>query len=253
MERRSTGVVDAVRIDIARLHATWMELAFPRQLDPGRVVGKWTPETTPQTLAYYLWAALGLPPVAVGYPLLLFGFAARFYAARVDSAAARLGVVGVVLVSLLAWGLLTVAAWVREFSTDGLIAVGAAGAVATVAAAVALGASRLGGRGTSVLVAYPAAVTAFLLPPVVAALYSPTLADVVFPNTTTLAVWILDGPLSVGGLNDAIRARFTLRGTAYVLLWVGISVPLGWLFGVLVALADVVRPQPDGTSGGARI
>ncbi|QZY00976.1 hypothetical protein K6T25_03120 [Halobaculum rubrum] len=239
----------AVRIDIARLHATWMELAFPRQLDPGRVVGKWTPETTLQTATYYLWAGLGVPLVAVGYPLLLFGFAARAYVTRVDSAATRLGLVGVVLLSLVAWGALTVAAWVREFSTGGLLAVGAAGAVATVAAAVAVGASRLGGRGTSVLIAYPAAVTAFLLPPVVAALYSPALADVVFPNTTSLAVWLLDGPLAVGGLGDLIRERFDLRGTAYVLMWVGISVPVGWLFGLLVALADVVRPKRDaGTS-----
>ncbi|UIP00809.1 hypothetical protein Hbl1158_05480 [Halobaculum sp. CBA1158] len=252
MERRSTGLADAVRIDIARLHATWMELVFPRQLDPGRVVGKWTPETGPQRVAYALWAALGVPLVAVGYPLLLFGFAARFYAARVDSAATRLGVVGVVLVSILAWGLLTVAAWLREFSTGGLIAVAAAGAVATVAAAVAVGGSRLGGRGTSVLIAYPAGVTAFLLPPVVAALYSPALADVIFPNTTSLAVWILDGPLAVGGISEVIRARFELQGTAYVLMWIGISVPVGWLFGVLVALADVVRPKREQSSG-ARI
>ncbi|MFC7098098.1 hypothetical protein [Halobaculum marinum] len=249
MERRSTGFVGAVRIDVARLHATWMELAFPRQLDPGRVVGKWYPETLPQKFTYYLWAIFGLPLVAIGYPLLLCGFAARFYATRVDSAATRLGVVGVVLLSVVAWGLLTVAAWVRQFSTGGLIAVGAAGAVATVAAATAVGASRVGGRGTSVLIAYPAAVTAFLLPPVVAALYSPALADVVFPNTTSLAVWILDGPLAIGGLNDLIRARFDLRGTAYVLMWVGISVPLGWLFGVLVALADVVRPKREQPTG----
>jgi hypothetical protein len=245
MEQRSTGLLDAVRIDIARLHATWMELAFPRQLDPGRVVGKWTPETTFQKVTYYLWAVVGVPLVAVGYPLLLFGFAARFYATTVDSAAARLGVVGVVLLSLVAWGALTAAAWIREFPTGGLIAVGAAGVVATVAAALAVGTSRVGGRATSVLIAYPAAVTAFLLPPVVAALYSPALADVIFPNTTSLAVWILDGPLAIGGLNEVIRARFDLRGTAYVLMWIGISVPVGWLFGLLVALADVVRPKRD--------
>lgn len=251
MERRSTGLADAVRIDIARLHATWMELAFPRQLDPGRVVGKWRPETALQKTTYYLWALIGAPLVAVGYPLLLCGFAARFYANSVDSAVARLGVIGVVLVSILVWGLLTVAAALRDFSYTGLIAVGAAGGVATLAAAVAVGASRVGGRGTSVLIAYPAAVTAFLLPPVVAALYSPMLADVVFPNTTSLAVWLLDGPLAVGGLNEMIRARFDLQGTAYVIMWVGISVPLGWLFGVLVALADVVRPKRE-TPTGAR-
>ncbi|WP_435127594.1 hypothetical protein [Halobaculum sp. D14] len=249
MERRSSpGLVDAVRIDIARLHATWMELLFPRQLDPGRVVGKWTPDTGPQKAAYYAWAALGVPLVAVFYPLLLFGFATRFYAARVDSAVARLGVVGVVFVSVLMWGLLTVAAWLREFPFHGLVAVGAAGAVATVAAVAALGFSRVGGRLTSVAFAYPAAVTAFLLPPVIAALYSPALGDVVFPNSQYVAVWLLENVLDVGGIGARLQARFELRGVAYAVMWFALAVPVGWLLGVLVALANVVRPT--GSDGG---
>ena len=243
MERRaSPGLADDVRIDLRRLHATWMELLFPRQLDPGRVVGRWRPESSPQRAAYLSWSVLGLPLLALTYPLLLFGFAARFYAGRVDSAATRLGVVGVVLTSLVAWGLLTVAAWLRQFPLDGLVVVGAAGAVATVAAALAVVFSRAGGRATSVVVAYPAGVTAFLLPPVVAALYSPALADVVFANSQTIAVWLLDNAFSYRGLNAFIRAQFDLRGLTYVAMWFAIAVPLGWLVGLLVALADVIRP-----------
>ncbi|ESP88994.1 hypothetical protein [Candidatus Halobonum tyrrellensis] len=251
MERRaSPGLADAVRIDLRRLHATWMELLFPRQLDPGRVVGRWRPETGPQRAAYLAWSVLGVPLLVLLYPLLLFGFATRFYAGRADSAATRLGVVGVVVTSLAAWGLLTVAAWLRRFPVGGLVAVGAAGAVATVAAALAVVCSRAGGRATSVLVAYPAGVTAFLLPPVVAALYSPALADVVFANSRTLAVWLLDTLLDYGGLNALIRARFDLRGLAYVAMWFAIAVPVGWLFGLLVALADVVRPTAAAASDG---
>ncbi|QLG29374.1 hypothetical protein HUG10_00255 [Halorarum halophilum] len=235
----------ALRIDIERLHATWMELVFPRQLDPGRVVGKWHPETDPQKLAYYLWAALGAPLVAIGYPLLLVGFAARFYASRVDTAVARVGVVGVVLASLLVWGSLTAATWLSQISFNGFVAVAVASVVATVSAALAVLFSRVGGRITSIVFAYPAAMTAFFLPPVVAALYSPSLADVVFANSQTFAIWLLDNVLAVGGIDELLRSRFQLQGVAYVLMWFAIAVPLGWLLGVLVALADVVRPASE--------
>jgi len=28
-------------------------------------------------------------------------------------------------------------------------------------------------------------------------------------------------------------------------MWIGISVPLGWFLGLLVSLADLIRPKPD--------
>jgi hypothetical protein len=237
------GLLEAVRIDLRRLHDTWLELAFPRQLDAERtVVGRWRPETLPQKIAYGLWAALGVPLVALGYPLLIVGVLVRFNASRLDTATTRLGVVGVVLLSLLVWGALSAAAWLRDFPVDGLVAVVAASLVATVAAALAVVCSRVGGRGTTVLLAYPAGVTALFLPPVVAALYSPALAAVVFPGSQSLAVWLLTNVLTVGGLNDLLTARFDLRGLGYVAMWVAISVPLGWLLGFVVSLANVVRP-----------
>ncbi|WP_129114953.1 hypothetical protein [Halegenticoccus tardaugens] len=239
------GLFGAVRIDLARLHATWMELAFPRQLDPGRIVGKWRPKTGPQRASYWGWAALGVPLVAVGYPLLLVGFAARFHAGRIGGVGARLGVAGVVALSLLVWGALSAVAHVR-FSFNGFVAVLAASLVATVCAAFAVVFSRLGGRGTSVLFAYPAGVTALFLPPVVAALYSPELASVVFPNSYTLAVWLLDNVLAAFGISAFLRENFTLEGVAYVGMWFGIAVPAGWLLGLVVALADVVRPRGAG-------
>jgi hypothetical protein len=242
MESTQPGIFGAIRIDLARLHATWMELLFPRQLDPSRVLGKWHPETTAEKTGYFGWATLGLPLVAFGYPLLLVGMLARFHARRVDSAGARLGVLGVVLVSLVVWGGLTVVARFR-FTESGFLAVLAASVVATVAAGLAVVFSRIGGRATSVVFAYPAAMTALFLPPVVAALYSPSVASVVFPGSQSLAVWLLDTVLSVGGLDVLLRQQFDLRGVAYVAMWFGLAIPLGWLFGVVVTLADVVRPR----------
>lgn len=242
MHHRRPGLMGAIRIDLRRLHATWMELVFPRQLNPGRVLGKWTPETPVQRVTYGLWSLLGLPLVIVGYPLLLLGFAVRFNARRLDSAGTQLGVLGAVLVSVLAWGGLTAFARLH-FSFDGFVAVFAASLVATLATVGAVSFSRVGGRYTTVFLAYPAAMTALFLPPVVAALYSPAVADVVLPRSDSLAIWLLDSVLAVGDLNALLRAWFDLEGLAYVLMWFAIAVPMGWLLGVVVGLADVVRPS----------
>ncbi|PSP85239.1 hypothetical protein BRC83_03225 [Halobacteriales archaeon QS_1_68_17] len=237
------GVVAAIRIDLQRMHETWMELIYPRQVDADQtVLGKWQPTTGREEVTYRTWALLGVPVVAVVYPLVLLGFLIRFQSRRLDSTATRLGVLGVVLLSLVVWGGLTAVARLR-FSTGGFLAVLAASLVATVAAALAVVFGRVGGRGTTVLFAYPFGVTALFLPPVVAALYSPALADVVFPRSTSIAIWLLDNVLTVGGLNEIVRRQYDLRGVAYPIMWFGLAVPVGWFLGVVVTLADLVRPK----------
>jgi hypothetical protein len=251
MQQRSPGLIGAIRIDLTRLHETWMEVLFPRQLDPGQVLGKWKPETSAETLGYYLWGLLGLPLVIIGYPLLLTGYMTRFYTVRVDSAATRLGIIGVILLSIIVWGVLSAAASLQfgvtgEFSlVEGVIAVVAASGVATISAALAIFFRRVGGRATSVLLAYPAGMTAMFLPPVVAALFEPTLQQAIFPTSEELAIEILDGPLATVGLAEIIREQFTLEGAGYVLMWLALSVPVGWFFGGLVAFANFVRPTSE--------
>jgi len=236
------GIVDGVRVDLGRLHETWMELLFPRQLGAeDSVLGKWTPNSRGGWIKYRAWAALGALVVAVVYPLAVLGYFVRFQAVRFDGTAARLGVLGAVGISVVLWGGLAVLARLR-FSAEGFVAVTVAAVVATLSAALAVLSSQRGGRALSVLVAYPVGMTALFLPPIVAALYSPTVATYVFPRSETIAIWILDNLLTVGDLNEYLRTQYDLQGLAYVGMWVGISVPAGWLLGSLVALADVVRP-----------
>ncbi|MFW5978172.1 MAG: hypothetical protein ACOCP2_02930 [Halohasta sp.] len=241
----STGLVDAIRIDLKRLHETWMELIYPRQLNAEQtVLGKWRPDTTGSLLAYRLWAILGVPLIAVLYPLVLFGYFLRFQTRRVDSAATRIGVLGVVVLSVVVWGALSlVAQFATQMSTTGVVAVVAAGVVATVSAALALVTSRIGGRFTTVLISYPLAVTAIFLPPVVAGLYSEAVASQVFPQSESLAIWILDNILTVGDINTYLRENYQLQGLAYAGMWFGIAVPVGWFLGTIVTLADYVRPK----------
>lgn len=237
------GLVEGVRVDLRRFHETWMELFFPRQRDTGSsVLGKYTPDSAVGMAAYRLWSAIGAVVVGLTYPLVVAGYVLRYQSRRLDTAATRLGLVGVVLLTALAWGGLTVLARLR-FSQQGFLAVAAASVVATVSAALSVVFARVDGRPVTVALAAPFAVTAVTLPPVVAAFFSETLAALVFPNTETLAAWLLD---RVGGdLAAYLRAEYELSGPAYAVLWFGISVPIGWIVGLLVTLADAVRPAPE--------
>lgn len=249
-DRRSGGVIDGIRIDLLRLHAIWMELVFPRQLSTHDVLGRWTPNTTQGWITYRLWSAVGVAVVALLYPLALTGVALRFYSRRIDTLIAGIGIVGVIVVAAVVWGALTVVAHIQlEWSR--FLAVAAAGSVATVSAGLAAAFTRVGGRGTTIVLAYPAAVTAIFLPPVVAALVTPSLEPYVLDPSYDLAVWLLDNVLFVGGINESLRATFDLEnfgqgyglpGLGYILMWLGISVPVGWLLGLMVSLADLIRP-----------
>lgn len=243
---RIARTVGAMRVDLAWLHATWMGLVFAPGPGDNSIEHR-RPRSTRGAVGYRLWAVVGAPVVAAVYPLYVLGLATRFYARRIDRATASLGFVGVALVSALAWGLLAAATYLSPIASAGLVAVVVAGVVATASAVTSLYVARRAGRVATVALGYPLGVTGIFLPPVVAALYSPTLAGIVFPNSELLAIWILDNVLDVGGLAGFIRARFDLQGLAYVGMWFGLAIPTGWFLGALVALANAVRPSvgPD--------
>ncbi|AQL41818.1 hypothetical protein BV210_03400 [Halorientalis sp. IM1011] len=247
------GVVDDIRFDLRRMHETWMELFFPRQRNASSsVLGKWEPKTAREKVTYNTWYYLGIPIIGLLYPLVLLGVVLRFQSRRLDSAALRLGTVGVVFLFILLWGALTAASYVRfDGLTEGFFAVAAASTVAVVAAALAVGFRVIGGRVTTVLFAWPFAMTAIFLPPVVAALYSPTVAEVVLPRSESLAIWLLENPLDFADVNTYLKTRYDLEGLAFAGMWFGLSVPVGWVLGILVTLADLVRPKADGGDGGS--
>jgi len=238
------GIVGGIQIDLKRLHETWMELVYPRQRGADdTVLGKWTPDSQFGMVLYRLWSIVGVPVIALVYPLVLFGAFLRFQTRRVDSTATRLGVVGVVLLSIVAWGLLIALARFRlDLATGGITAIVAASGVATLSAALAVFTRRIDGRFVTVLLSYPFGVTAIFLPPVVAALFSPAVADTVIPLSDELARWLLFNVMDAIGAGDYLRANFEREGIAHAVIWLGISVPLGWVIGTLVTLADLVRP-----------
>lgn len=240
-----SSLVAAIRTDLIRLHESWMGLIYPRQRhDRHPVLGKWKPRTTSGLAGYRLWAAVGAPIIALLYPFVLLGLIIRFQARSLNRTVTRLGLLGVVLFSVVIWGGLTVVARL-QFDYSGFLAVFAAAIVATVSAVIAYVAHRVDGRFTTVAIAYPAAMTAIFLPPVVAALFSPVVGSYVFTVSEDLAIWLLNNVLFIGGIDVFLRENFDLIGIGYVAMWLGISVPLGWALGILVTLADVIRPTRE--------
>ncbi|MEF8863195.1 MAG: hypothetical protein V5A40_15805 [Haloarculaceae archaeon] len=254
--RNRDGVLDGVRVDLVRLHETWMELLFPRQRTATHsVLGKWQPSTPVDRAKYRVWSALGVPLVGLLYPLMLVGLGTRFYARRFDSAATRIGVVGVLVLLTLVWGALSLLARIQfGANADGFYAVVAASVVAVVASGLAMTFRSIGGRVVSVALAYPFGMTAILLPPVVAALFSPDVGGIVLTKSVPLAEWLLDKVFFVGGFDEYLSNNYDLDqwgGLGYVVLWFAVAVPLGWILGILVSLANLARPSGDGEDGPA--
>jgi hypothetical protein len=243
--RQREGVLSGMKVDILQLHETWMELMFPRQRGQQHsVLGKWKPRTSAGKFKYRVWGAIGALMIALLYPAMLVGLGARFYARRFDSAATRLGLVGTVLGMVVLWGALTALARV-QLDPRGFYAVAAASAVAVLASIAAVTVATRGGRASTILVAYPAGMTALFLPPVVAALFSESLGGLIFPRSVSIAEVLLNNVASRLGVEQFFRQNFELEGLGYVLLWFGIAVPLGWLLGILVSLADLARPGDE--------
>lgn len=237
------GIVDAIKIDLQELHDAWMALIFPRQRQSAHsVLGKWKPRTTSGRFAYRGWSTVGTIIVTILYPFVLLGYITRFYTRKLDRTATSLGFFGVILITAVIWGSLTLVAHLR-YTDQGFLAVAAAAVIATISAGLAVIFTRVGGRGTTIFLAYPMAMNALFLPPVVAAFFDPYLATVIFPRSEALAIWILDNILHVYGINEMLRQRYTLEGIAYIGMWFGIAVPIGWALGILVTLADIVRPK----------
>jgi hypothetical protein len=69
---------------------------------------------------------------------------------------------------------------------------------------------------------------------------------VVLSSSDSIQDWLIaNSPSAVDSVRDYLIDNFDLEGITYVFLWFGISVPLGWILGILVTLADFVRPTGE--------
>jgi hypothetical protein len=238
-------LVAAIKADFIRLLTAWRAVLFSAASHGHPIRGRWRPETTRDRLAFWIWSGLGTVLIVAAYPFAVAGFWARYVTGQLNRIATGLGLVAVVAVVAVAWSALTALAW-GQLPASGFKAVLTASVVATGSTALAWGTARVGSRRLTLAAAYPFVVAAIFLPPVTAALFSPTLGNVILPRSTSLAAWLLDNVLAVGDLSAVLRQEFNLSGIAFVGMWAGLAVPIGWGLGLLVTFANAVRPRDDG-------
>lgn len=101
---------------------------------------------------------------------------------------------------------------------------------------------RVGYRGR-VLFVYPLLIAAAVLPIAGVALLSPTFAAEARVVTDYIAFLILSEVLVVGGINDWIWDTFDLEGSTFFLMWVSVTVVVGWIVGLIAETVGSMRSK----------
>lgn len=232
----------AVKVDCTRLLAAWRDIAFERQADEYSIQDRWRPDSPGAQVAFWAWSVLGAILISVVYPFAALGFWTRYVTRQIDRLVAGLGVLVIIAAVAVLWGGLTALAWDR-LPTAGFRAVLAASVVATASVGLSWMFARHGSRRLTLLLAYPFAVAAIFVPPVTAALFSPTIGDVILSESELFAEWLLNNVIIIGDLSTTIRQQFELAGVAFIAMWFGFAIPVGWTLALLVSLANLIRPR----------
>lgn len=155
-----------------------------------------------------------------------------------------------VLVTLVAgvfWSMSLVYGAAR-FGVSGFMALVAASVIAVGSASVAVLMFLVPGKGKTIGIGYPFTLNVVLLPPLIIAYYEP-IFSVVWDYSNLTAVWILDTLLNYYGINTYLRQNYTMTNALYILMWFGISYPIGWLLGSSVYASKTYVPSFIGSIG----
>jgi len=230
------------KVDLRRLLDAWRDIVFSRQIDEYSIQDRWQPDSAGTKLAFWAWSTLGVVLIGVVYPFAAVGFWTRYVGRQIDRLVAGLGVLVIIAAVGVLWGGLTALAWDR-LPTAGFRAVLAASIVATTSVALSWVFARHGSRRLTLLLAYPFAVAAIFVPPVTAALFSPTIGAGILSESELFAEWLLNNVVISTELRSTIRQQFELAGIAFIGMWFGFALPVGWALAGLVSLANLIRPR----------
>lgn len=183
---------------------------------------------------------MGLVVVGLLYPIGLLGTPVRAVVRRLGRLADAWGLAGVVWSLAVLAGVGAAVAWFwlsRPVATVIAVAAG----IAVLAAALAVTASQVRGRTTTVTVAYPLGLVAVgLIPAAVVTVLTGRPGGLIQQELSTVLGAIESTPVvgpalasepSVAGNRPAVLAGLTANG-----------IVLGWVAGALVVLTDLARP-----------
>lgn len=182
-------------------------------------------------VAYYL----SLAAFCIGWVLFVIGVTIAQNPRRVAEKLRRRletrRVQGVLAFYAAAWFLL-LNPRLLDIVVEVLIILTVAGVVSLFTAAGWLSIHGRASPAIQLLVVYPLGMLMVLLPPIAAALVSPSFRGAMQSFTTELAIFLLDNVLALVGLDTFLRRTFDLQGAGFFVMWVGIIVIVGWAVGL---------------------
>lgn len=227
--------------DARILHNYWMDMLYKRHTDPHPVVGKYRPEEKIELAVYHIWSVIGIGFVMLAYPISYVGILTKIYCVdKVTGFVESHGIVKSLILLGVLWTTLSGLSYLFQ-PTETTYAVVASSVVAMVSAIVSYLCYVTGDNRIKVALGYPAAYTAILLPPVVFSVLSPIFGESILELTTDIAVYLQNTVAKPIGLRQFFSDNFDLVGISYVILWLNFSFVLGWITGIPVQLAKIIR------------
>jgi len=147
----------------------------------------------------------------------------------------------VTLVAAVVWGIGLIYGAAR-FGVSGFVALFGASLIAVLSASIAVLFFLVPGKRKTIGLAYPFTLNVVLLPPLIIAYYEPILSFV-WEYSTYTAVWILDTLLHYYDINTYLRQNYTMTKSGYIMMWFGISYPIGWILGSSVYVSKSYGPS----------
>jgi hypothetical protein len=122
--------------------------------------------------------------------------------------------------------------WLVDLAVEvGTILV-AAGSVFLISGTALLAISNRCGPIATILVVHPLGALTLVLPPIAAALVSPSFREGAREITMALTVWLLLNVLQPISLSRPLQRLFELEGAGFLLLWASLIVIIGWGVGM---------------------
>lgn len=208
-----------------------MSVLYPRQLNQHAVTGRWRPNSLVGTIGFRLWGVVSIPIVGISYTLFVLGMTLRYVVETTVAIAEKTGIGPTVIGFGLFWLGVSILLY-NYIELEQTIPFAISAAVALVCLTVSILSQRRLGIAGTIFVSYPTAYNSVFLPPVTAAVTTSTgILAPVLPTSYAIAVVVLNTlPTPISSF---MRATYEIDGGGYLLMWVGISVAVGWTTGLL--------------------
>ena len=226
--------------DITQIHNYWMSIMFERHTNPHPVAGEENPDNKYRKIKMSVWNAIGIPVSILVYPVILVGYILRkLFVEWISSFVARHHYFTVLGILVISWSTLSAVSYWFNFG-ESTAAVTIASIVAVLSGSVSYAVRVRMSTKLNIIIGYPMAYTAILLPPVTFALIHSAGGSIILELSSDLVILLKNIVADPLGIRDFLTRKLDLVGFNYIILWFCISYVVGWFTGITVWLSRQV-------------